>query len=397
MSLPVRAPGARVELIDALRAFALIGILQVNVLSFVWGPTGLTVFAVPPTVADQAAVLLIGGFVSTKFIALFAFLFGLGFALQMKSLRRATGDAWAARAIYKRRLWALLAIGVAHGVLLYFGDILTAYALCGFVLLLYARARPATLARAAAWWLGAYVLLGALLMLGLELLLPPLPADEALLLPEDVIERFSAYAGSGYAEQLPLRVFDYFYLTSLTMLLAAPFIVGLFVLGALAGRLGWLTHPERHPRVWAHARQIGWAALPLAAIGAWLGLRAQIETPGWMSVVGYTLTSFSFPLAALYLAWIVAQRDAPPVRAAIRWLAPAGRMPLTNYLLQSVAMGALLSGWGLGWGAELGAAQLSLLAFAIVAVQLVASRWWIARVGQGPVEALWRRVTYGGR
>ncbi len=366
-------------------------------LSFVWGPSGLTVFAAPPTVADQVAALLIGTFVSTKFIALFAFLFGLGFALQTKRLRRATGDAWATRRAYQRRLWALLAIGFAHGVLLYFGDILTAYALCGFVLLLYAGARPATLARAAAWWFGAYALLGVLLMLGYELLLPPPSADEAALLPEELSERFDVYAGGGYAEQLPVRAFDYLDLVWQTMLLAAPFIVGLFVLGALAGRLGWLTQPERHPRVWARARQIGWAALPLAAVGAWLSLRAQVETPGWPSAVGFTLTSLSFPLAALYLAWIVARRDTPLVASAIRWLAPAGRMPLTNYLLQSVAMGALLSGWGLGWGADLGAAQLSLLALAIVAVQLVASRWWIARVGQGPVEALWRRVTYGRR
>jgi uncharacterized protein len=58
-------------------------------------------------------------------------------------------------------------------------------------------------------------------------------------------------------------------------------------------------------------------------------------------------------------------------------------------------MGALLSGWGLGWGAALGKAQLALLALAIVAVQIAASRAWIARFGQGPVEALWRRVTYG--
>jgi uncharacterized protein len=70
-------------------------------------------------------------------------------------------------------------------------------------------------------------------------------------------------------------------------------------------------------------------------------------------------------------------------------------MPLTNYLLQSVAMGALLSGWGLGLGAVLGKAELALLAAAIVAVQFVASRAWIARFGQGPVEALWRKATYG--
>jgi uncharacterized protein len=70
-------------------------------------------------------------------------------------------------------------------------------------------------------------------------------------------------------------------------------------------------------------------------------------------------------------------------------------MPLTNYLLQSVAMGALLSGWGAGLGGRFNHAQLAGLALLIVVVQWLVSRWWIGRFGQGPVEALWRRATYG--
>jgi uncharacterized protein len=70
-------------------------------------------------------------------------------------------------------------------------------------------------------------------------------------------------------------------------------------------------------------------------------------------------------------------------------------MPLTNYIAQSILMGLLLSGWGFGLGAVLGRAELALLALAIVAVQIVASRAWIARFGHGPLEALWHRATYG--
>jgi uncharacterized protein len=332
--------------------------------------------------------------VSTKFIALFAFLFGLGFTLQMRSLRRQSAGEFEARRTYRRRLWTLLAIGVAHGVLLYFGDILTAYALCGFVLLLYARARPARIAGAAGLWLAAYAVLSLLVVVAVEFAAAAMSEAEARELPPEWIERFAVYTGDGYAEQLTQRVSDYVELTSQTMLLAAPLIVGLFLLGSLAGRLGWLTRPARHPRLWRNASRLGWAALPVAALGAWLTLQAQIDTPGLPSSIGFTLTSFSFPLMALFVASIVARRESPSVAAAIRWLAPAGRMALTNYLLQSAIMGVLLSGWGLGWGETLGTAELALLAIAIVAAQLVASRWWIARVGQGPVEALWRRITY---
>ena len=71
-------------------------------------------------------------------------------------------------------------------------------------------------------------------------------------------------------------------------------------------------------------------------------------------------------------------------------------MPLTNYLLQSVAMGALLSGWGLALALRLGYAETALLAVAIFAAQLVLSRWWLGRQAQGPVERVWRLWTYRG-
>ncbi|MGH6623287.1 MAG: DUF418 domain-containing protein, partial [Burkholderiaceae bacterium] len=105
----------------------------------------------------------------------------------------------------------------------------------------------------------------------------------------------------------------------------------------------------------------------------------------------FLLLMASGALALAYTALFI--RHAP--RAVVAWLAPAGRMPLTNYLLQSVVMGALLSGWGLGWGRWMTHADLLLLALAIVLVQWIASRTWMRHFAQGPLEALWRRVTYG--
>jgi uncharacterized protein len=397
-SLPVATPltgryADRIDLVDALRAFALFGILQVNILSYLWGPGGLTVFAEPPSLADRATYLLVATFVSTKFLSLFALLFGYGFALQMKSLRRAH-DASGARRAYRRRLAFLLGVGVLHGVFLYYGDILTAYAVCGFVLVLYADARPARLARHARNWLIAYAAISIVLMvvaLGAGRLLS---AADLANVPPEWIERFEIAAGGSYADYVRAGLSDYLDLALLALTLSSPYIVGLFVLGALAGRLGWLAQPMRHPRVWAAAARIGWLSLPVAAVSAWLLLQSAIETPGLPSALGFTLNVLSFPLLALYLAWIVRWREAAALRAAIGWLAPAGRMPLTNYLAQSVAMGVLLSGWGLGWGATRSITQLALLALVIVVVQIVASRAWIARFGQGPVEALWKRVTY---
>lgn len=388
----------RIELVDALRAFALAGILQVNIQSFSWGAgDSLGYFIEAPGAADTAVHLLVGTFVATKFISIFAFLFGFGAALQMRSIRRLCGgDLEAAKAVYRRRLGFLLALGALHGVFLYFGDILAFYALAGFVLVLYMDRRPAALARATRNWWIAFAIVNVALTVFVEALRRALPSDvDAALLPPEVVDKFIVFTEGDYRSQLAARAADFVYIVGVMGVFAAPQIVGLFLLGHLAARLGWIAHPDRHPRVWRAAFAIGTAAAPLAAAGAWLDYESMLNSPGDPSPIGFGLQTFGSLLACLYVAAIVRWRQTAPLAAAIRWLAPAGRMPLTNYLLQSLAMGVLLSGWGLGLGAVLGKAELALLAAAIVAVQLVASRAWIARFGQGPLEALWRRATYG--
>ena len=382
---------SRIALLDALRAFALFGILQVNIQSYLWGAGALAFFVAVPTAADRAAFLLIGTLVYGKFVALFAFIFGHGFALQMKSLRRALADERAARAAYRRRLAFLLVLGIAHGCLLYFGDILTLYALVGFLLLLYASARPRRLARHAAVALGAYAAITAVLAAALALYDRAMPPASAQI-PAESLRRFAAASEGTYLQYLATSASDYLLMLA-SAPLAVPFVLGMFLLGALACRQGWLTRPQRHARLWRRAAWLGAAMLPVAALCAWLAFESLRRTPELLGGTGFVVLALTFPLTGLYLAAIVAQRDARWMRALVGWLAPAGRMPLTNYVSQSLLMGLLLSGWGLGWGKDLGVAALSLMALAIVVVQVVVSRWWIGRFGSGPLERAWRRFT----
>ncbi len=393
---------SRLELIDALRAFALFGILQVNIQSFVWGagdPLGY--FAQAPRTLDSIAYLLVAILVSSKFISLFAFLFGFGFALQFRSLHRAakrracaTLALNEAQQAYRRRLWFLLGLGVAHGILLYSGDVLTTYAVCGFVLLKYADMRPARLARAACkWGIACIVFLVTVLGGGGALMEAMGPWDDDAM-RETALNNFSLYTTAGYAEQLAQRAGDYFYTQLAVLILMMPMVVTLFLLGALAARLGWLRHPERHPDVWRVAAILGLLGLIGAVIGATLNYRSALATIGNLNLMVELFILFGGATVALYLCMIVKLQHTRTLGAAIAWLAPAGRMPLTNYLMQSVLMGALLTGWGLGLGAVWRHAELSLLAMVIVIAQVTVSRWWIARFQTGPVEALWRKVTY---
>lgn len=377
-------PVGRDERIDALRAFALGGILLVNIQSFVWGgvnPAGYLTDDV--TVADRIAFVLTVAFVNLKFMPLFAMLFGAGFALLLDKLAARTS---APHAVYRRRLLFLFVFGLLHGSLLYYGDITHMYAVAGLVLLNYANRSVAGLKRAAVrWWLAGLAI--TLLLTWVASGLAPTPDEVA----DGLEANHAVLTTQGYLGQSATR-FALFLDIALANLAGLPMTVALMLTGMLAHRAGWLA--DRTARAWRVALVLGLAAgLPASlAYAAILYNEADRYGLGAYSVIAAVPGAISMTLSFAYAAAFL--RRAPG--ALVRWLAPAGRMPLTNYLLQSIAMGALLSGWGLALAPALSYTATACLALAIYAAQLVISRWWMARWTQGPLEALWRRWTYAG-
>jgi len=325
MTLP--NPG-RDDRIDALRGLALLGILLVNIQSFVWGGTNPAGYLLDDATAlDRALFALIVVFVNTKFMPLFAMLFGAGFALLLARLRDVTS---APHAVFRRRMLFLFAFGVLHGVLFYFGDITQMYALAGLVLLRYDGHGPIALRRAVVlWWSGALALT-ALLTWGLAGTLP-----DPIELASELEANFAVFTGEGYLAQLPTRV-SLFADIVFANLIGLPMAVALMLTGMLAQRAGWLTDPSAS--AWRRALVIGLGVgLPSSvAYGALLYTEAEMYGLGAYSAMaaipGALGATLSFAYAALFF------RHASP--ALLRWLAPAGRMPLTNYLLQSIGMGA---------------------------------------------------------
>ena len=388
----------RLQGVDALRGFALLGIVLVNVQSFTWGPGNpLGYFDGVPDAADKAVFALLACFVAGKFYAIFAFLFGFGFSQQIRKMRRlAGGHRAAATRMYLRRLAFLLAVGIAHGVLLYFGDILATYAICALALLPFGRTRLRALTRAirVAWIVSA-----ALVAFWTTVSFATAePGDTAI--PPDIVAAHAVYTDGDYAEQLARRASDDFSQTLGGATLNWVQVIGLMLTGTLAGRLGWLRHPRRHPRVARAAMGLGLGiGLPCAAVGAYLHLQTMRAAPGTSfgldqaCLAGSVLLSFAY-IASAILWFQEPRRAAPLASALVRWLGPAGRMPLTLYVTQSFAMGLLLSGWGLGLAARASRPQLALLALAIYAAQVLAARTVEAWGLGGPLEALWRRVTY---
>jgi uncharacterized protein len=374
----------RDERIDALRGLALLGILLVNIQSFAWGGTNPAGYLRDGAgTADRLLFWFTVTFVNLKFMPLFAMLFGAGFGLLLGKLQALTS---APRAVFRRRMAFLFAFGVLHGVFLYYGDITHMYALAGLVLLHYADREPVALQRTVAkWWAGA-IAWTALIAWAVGGNVPT-PDELAEMLEQD----FAVMTQEGYLGQLPTRASLFLDIIG-GNLVGLPLTVALMLTGMLAQRAGWLVDPRA--RAWRTALGVGLlVGLPAALVyGALLTQEAEAWGIGAYAAAAPLPGALSTTLAFAYAALFFTRAPA----ALVRWLAPAGRMPLTNYLLQSVAMGALLSGWGLALAPRLDYTATALLAIAIFAAQVLVSRWWLRYRSQGPLERWWRWWTYRG-
>ena len=384
-------PG-RLAQLDVLRGIAVFGILLVNIWGFAWGTLSLRYGTLPVSAPwlDQAAIFLVAAFAEFKFYPIFAFLFGAGFALHTRSLRQQLGSWQAAQAAYQRRLRWLLLIGLLHGFLIWSGDVLSSYALGGMLILSLASARLGRI-RNLAW------LLAGGFLLFMALLYPASPGMTEIDTTRQLQEfagRYAIYTQGSLLAVAALRVRDYG-MQMLFVIVMLPHVIVLFSLGILSVRLGWLTEPQRHRQVWRRVLAVGLGlGLPFNLLAA-TALLQQIIDPyqtNYNSMLFELLLYAGGPLlAAGYVAALMLA--GPALMAALaRWLAPVGRMALSNYLAQSLLGTFLLQGWGLAWGARLRPIEMLALALAIMVAQIVISRCWLARFRQGPVEALWRRL-----
>ena len=395
------APGARHELIDAVRGFALFGVLLANVVwttqSFAsaWdyradtGTDGL----------DAAIDFLLLMFVDFKFYTIFSVLFGLGFAMQMS---RAEARASFPMGTYSRRLAILLMFGAVHAVFLWFGDVLHVYALLGFVLILFRRrsdrfvlACAAAIACLAALTPTLEWLLGA----GADGAEKAAAAEEAL-----NARRFAAMASGSYPEIVAMnwgvQAKDYAGMFAGSgMLYWYMSVLWKFLLGFVIGRRALLQNAEANRRMFRwllpRAFAVGLCGNAIMAVassffGVWLQGEASWAALLWVPVeIGILAMSTAYvcALALLFLH--------PSWGRRVRALAPVGRMALTNYLSQSALIVAIFYGVGLGLIDRAGTGVCALIGVAIFGAQMALSAAWLKRFRFGPMEWLWRSLTYG--
>jgi uncharacterized protein len=384
----------RIEVIDILRGFAILGIFLVNIFSFanttqVWGE-GIHAW---DATSDKVAVLLVQFLAEAKFYTLFSFLFGWGLALQ---LQRAQARGAAFAPMYLRRLTILLLIGLTHAIFIWSGDILVTYALVGFVLFLLRNRSDRTL-----------LIIGLISLFFAIFIYTPGPAGairaayDALVEPIRSIgfmhggDPAQVYKFGTYADTVVRRWNDEI-IGYVGMLYWAPYILFVFILGFLVSRKGVfqnLSHylPDFRRLVWVtlvpgllfNFLWVYSAARPGTVPDQWFQfVRRGIRTLGGLSMC-------TFYVSAIVL---LVQNRRWHERFAL--LAPVGRMALTNYLLQSIIATLFFYGYGLGFYREFGPAFGLAFVLLIFLGQVKLSTWWLDHYDFGPMEWFWRILTY---
>ena len=396
---PITAPVTRSErivAIDVLRGFAVLGILIVNIQGFA---RVASAYMNPASgrVLEGADLWTWGAtylFADTKFISIFSLLFGAGIA--MMSERAAKRGVSGTGLHYRRNSW-LLAIGLAHAYLIWHGDILVAYALCGFLLYPLRNLDPRRLL-----WIGGCVVAVVVPLWTLAAVsIPHWPeADQAAALAEwapsrDALDAEIAAFRGGWTGQIPARAPIALALQTTALLGMLLWRAGgLMLVGMALYKLGVVT-AARSAAFYRRLAVIGLSlGLPLAAAGvaykihvdfAWE--RAMFQG-GLFNYVG----SIGVFLGYLGLVMLMVKGGRMP-RLQTR-LAAAGRMALTNYITQSLICSLIFYGHGLGLFERVGGPGMVGIVVGIWVLQLAWSPWWLARFRFGPLEWLWRSATY---
>jgi uncharacterized protein len=393
------SPGQRLHIIDAFRGFALMGVVLVHMVEqyLAAAPSEELRAAMFQGPLDEAIEFLLRLLVTGKFFAMFSFLFGLSFFIQM--------DRAASRGVHYQgwflwRVTLLLLIGYLHS-LFYRGDILTIYAMLAFLLVPFYRVSNKTLL------VVSFVLLagaGRYLVFALnggETIIPfgagepSLPHNIAYLdavTSGSLLDVFASNAIFGHLAKMEYQInFNgRFYLT-----------FAFFMLGLWVGRIRLFERLDvwhgKIKRVLKYGIGLTFLffvmiILLFGAASDGTGVIEKMDT--WLLMFAMTsIDLFNFSLAVVMLCTFVLIYRRKGEESILNTLAPYGRMALTNYIVQSLIGTFLLFNWGLGLIGEVSNTQVLLLAVLIISAQVWASAAWLRRFRYGPIEWLWRSGT----
>ena len=407
----------RADILDVLRGFALLGVLLDNIFGFTgWGfLTRSMREALPTWPADGIVGLSELTFINGKFYSLFSLLFGIGFSIIL--IRNEQKGINPLRIFY-RRLLILLIIGAGHLFLLWEGDILFLYALIGMFLPLFRKCSDKTLLI-----LAGLLILSPVFIDCINILFKSKPGDyiESIAINIDKkngVPTDSTYCqylfknGSGFKEWRNWQESGYLYRYSYILdSNRIPKVLGMFLLGFYAGRKMIYANLENNVSLFKKLRRWGFIiGIPSAIACTYIEIfQKPIPNPiGLGHTILYALSVVPLCLAyvsVICLHWVkkkaemykITGQTIGQINTKLKWLAPVGRMALTNYLMQTIFGITLYYGVGFGLGGNIGPAIFIPIGLAVYALQILYSNLWFKYFNYGPMEWIWRQLTYWKR
>lgn len=390
------APGERIRSLDILRGFAVLGILIMNIQSFSMVSAA---YINPTAYGDLTGANLWVWVVShvlaaDKFMSIFSMLFGAGIVIMAERIEAAGGTP--GRVHYRRMGWLLL-FGCAHAYLIWYGDILVGYSLCGMLAYLFRRLSPVKLLVVASLFFVVPALLYAMSSYSIRYW-PPESTTQTLrswLPPPEVVQHELDAMRSGWIGQMESRLTGAFFLQTFLFAFHVFWrVMAMMLLGMALTKWGVLSAMRSRPFL---MRLLLFALIPgliLVAVGVQWHFAAGWKmdysmflgtVPNYIGSVGVALGYVALVMLAVTGGWF---------RRLQNLLAGVGRMAFSNYILMSVIAMFIFYGNGLGLYGRVERVEQAMLVLAIWASLLVTTSLWLSRFRYGPLEWLWRTLTY---
>lgn len=392
---PIRA-GERLKSLDVLRGFALMGILVPNIVVFGWPSAAMK----DPSVigagsANELSFTITSLVFTSKFRFLFAMLFGAGvivYARKYDDADHATKLSHGAKLWYKRCA-ILLGFGLLHAYGLWFGDILTWYALAGLTILWWVRRVPMKYLLLIS---GSLLTLSMLITLGLYLLqtiaMSQGHMSESQSMFGDPKREIELMRGSwfdGFTVRAPMALMMHFIFVPLMM----PNLLGIMTLGMALCRSGVLA--GKNSNRWYLITGAIALAIGATLTALWWIWTQSAEEAFIRSIRVSFVWMPGIPLGLGYGMFVIAMSKTRAMNIISTPLAAVGRMALTNYFLHTLLCTTFFYGYGFGYFASIEYPQLWIVIGAVWIVNIVFSLTWLRFFRFGPFEWIWRCMTYG--
>lgn len=369
----------RIFSIDALRGFSLLGILLMNILTFAYPYQIINPFEFFQH-QDGAWFKISSLFIIASFYPIFAFLFGYGLSIMYQNSLDKGLNYYP---MITRRLLFLLLLGIIHGVFIFYGDILSTYALLGLIAIIFVRLKPQYTLVALSIGIGIFVLLYLLPMI----LLKDVTQIESFVGLQELERVNNILSSADYVSIIGFNL-KYFGMNIANAILVGPFsILPIMLFGIYAHQINWFNKIKQHKNLYMVIGVVV-LILGLAIKMIQIVLEGSVTSQLMSQMIGGPIVALS------YIMFFVILCEDQTARKILTPLQSIGKLSLTTYIMQSVICIFIFYGVGFNFYGKLPVLNIYIIGIVIYFVQLIVSYLYLMKFKQGPLEKLWRKVTY---